>query len=38
MKIKPTKSEAEHRLRLYNPIAYDLVKTTLSESDAEAEE
>ena len=37
VKIKPTESEAEHD-SAYVSVAYDQVKTALSESQAEAEE
>ena len=39
VKIKPKKSEAEHCTdSAYDSVAYDQVKTALSESQAEAEE
>ena len=37
VKIKPTESEAEHRF-IYDSVAYDLMKTGLSESEAKADE
>ena len=41
VKIKPTESEAEHCKKsasAYDSVAYDLVKTALSESQAEEED